>query len=95
MVMGREFMFASGFNVFEEPGSPFSSNLTPLLETLKENQLKALSGNGMMLPAMGCWFLYAMMNTVRIESPKITKEHTLASEAIRLEVAEAEEGEED
>lgn len=95
LVMGREFMFANGFNVFEEPGSPFSSNLTPLLETLKENQLKALSGNGMMLPAMGCWFLYAMMNTVRIESPKITKEHTLASEAIRLEDAEAEEGEED
>ena len=36
-----------------------------------------------------------MMNTVRIESPMITKEHTLASEAIRLEDAEAEEGEED
>lgn len=95
LVMGLEFMFANGFNVFEDPDSQFSSNLTPVLKTLKEHQLKALSGNGMMLPAMGCWFLYVLMNTVRIESVKMTKEHALASKATQPEDAEADDFEDD
>ena len=80
LIVGLECMFANGWNVFAPPESPFSTQLSPLLHLLPENQLKSLSGNGMMLPTMAAWFVYCMMNTVRVESVKIMKEHALANQ---------------
>ena len=90
LILGLEYMFANGWNVFEPEGATFSSVLTPMLRKLSENQIKQLSGNGMMLPAIGAWFLYVCMNTVRVESSKIMEEHRLANLHVGKDGAESE-----
>ena len=60
---GLEHLAAQGYHVFRRTGT--TSDLSGLLRTLDDVQLKQLSGNGWCLPAMCAWYLYVLSDVTR------------------------------
>jgi hypothetical protein len=66
LVHPYELLQAHGFNLFQQTSSIFPSPLLPKFSKMSSNQLKILCGNGWHLPAMACWVMFILSNTVRI-----------------------------
>ena len=65
--LGMEHIAARGFHVYESTSSAYKSDMSQVLNTLSENELRMLSGNAMSLPAWGAWVFYVFTNTIRLD----------------------------
>ena len=82
LILGCEQLFANGWFILKKACDIFGSPLMPLMmHTLKDHELKFLSGNSMALKSLMAWFLYIASHTVRVEAPKMIEEFTLSQQS--------------
>ena len=72
LASASEHLLANGWNVDLHRSYPCP--LAPLLSEMPEQQLKAISGNGMNLQTLAAWFLYVGMSVERKEGDKFREE---------------------